>query len=401
LRKSIMLLAALAAGVSVAAGIPAAWAAGTGVTAAPPVADRLTGVACLSAKNCVAVGTNENKFAPLAEAWNGSAWRTTAVPLPVKGSNASLYAVSCPAFKSGVHCVAVGSFITPGNRSFGLIASWNGTSWSTKQAPGPVGTRLESVSCPTVNNCVAVGDFVSNPTAGISIPFSVFWNGHSWTRVTIPAPAGGGFSVLHGVSCGSTTFCAAVGEDNPAKGNARVLSERWNGHAWSLVSAPTPKGFVDPIPVGVSCPAAKSCVMVGSGTNAKGLAVFAEQWNGTAWSATGPVPSPGGTTHPWLTSVSCAAVGRCVAAGFVNFNPIEGGTTGRAAAVAWNGHAWSNTTVPAPAKGKATQLYGVYCRPQQATFCAAVGILSPFNSLNGVGLSGFYTGGSWKLVTAK
>jgi hypothetical protein len=389
--------AALAAAVL---GIAAVVGLAGPAAAAAPVADRLTGVACLSAKNCVAVGADQNKPAPLAEVWNGAAWHKTAVSLPVKGSIGTLDSVACPAVKFGVHCVAVGGFLVATESAFSLIATWNGKAWTSKQAPGPVGTRLAAVSCPTVNDCVAVGDFVSNPNAGISVPFSVVWNGHSWSRVKIPAPAGGGFSNLFGVSCGSATFCVAVGQDSPAKGNPRVLIERWNGHAWSIMKAPPLGTFNDPIPESVSCPSAKSCLLVGSGTTAKGLAVFAEAWNGAVWSVTSAVPWPKGTKNPWLNGVSCAAPGRCVADGYVNFNPIDGGTTGRAAAATWNGKAWKVTAVAAPAKGKASQFNGVYCIPEKATFCAAVGILSPFNSLNGVGLSGFFNGTTWKLVAA-
>jgi hypothetical protein len=378
-------------------GIAAAVGLAGPAAAAGPVGDRLTGVACLTAKNCVAVGANINLPAPLAETWSGSGWKTAPVPVPVKGAPGVLgNTVACPAVKGGVHCVAVGTF-----GLLGMISTWNGKAWSSIQSPGKSGTSLNAVACPAVKDCVAVGALVTNQEAGVEIPFSVTFNGSKWASVKIPAPAGAKVSQLNGVSCASATFCVAVGATTNTKNVSGVFADSWNGHAWSLLKAPNPKGFIDPSLQGVSCPSRTSCLAVGAGATGKGTAGFAEAWNGSKWSVTSAVPWPAGTKNPWLNSVSCAAPGRCVAAGFVDFNPGLGGNTGRAAAATWNGKAWKATMVAAPGAGKASQFNGVYCLPQKATFCAAVGILSPSASTNGVGLSAFFNGTSWKLVTAK
>jgi hypothetical protein len=382
-------LAAGVLGLAVAVGLAVpAYAAG-------PVGDRLLGVACTTAKNCVAVGADFNTPAPIAETWNGSAWKLTPVPASVKGSQGVLTSVACPAVKGGVHCVAVGT-----EGTFALISTWNGAKWTSSKGPGSAGSGLNGVACPSVKDCVAVGDRVTNPTAGFVVPLSDVFNGSKWVQVKIPAPAGAVFSTLHGVSCASATFCIGVGEMSTVNSGGVVI-EKWNGHAWSVVKSPNPKGLQGPFLESVSCPSPTSCLAVGTGTGAKGTAGFAEVFNGGGWSVTGAVPWPSGSTDPFLNGVSCAAPGRCVAAGFIDVNPNLGGNTGRAAAAMWNGKAWKATTVAAPGKGKASQFNGVNCLPSKATFCAAVGILSPFNSTNGVGLSAFFNGTSWKLVTAK
>jgi hypothetical protein len=66
-------------------------------------------------------------------------------------------------------------------------------------------------------------------------------------------------------------------------------------------------------------------------------------------------------------------------------------------AVAWNGKAWQAQSVPAPAKGKFSALYGLYC---QKSFCAASGKTGPSGSAKGTALAAFSAGSSWKLVAA-
>jgi hypothetical protein len=382
-------LAAGVLGIAVAVGLAApAYAAG-------PAGDRLLGVACTTAKNCVAVGADFNATLPIAEAWSGSGWKATPVPASLKGAQGVLTGVACPAVKGGVHCFAVGIQAT-----FPLISTWNGAKWTSAKGPGTAGSGLNGVACPSVKDCVAVGSSVTNPSAGFVVPFSVVFNGSKWVKVKIPAPAGAVVSMLQGVSCASATFCIGVGSMSTANSGG-VLIEKWNGHAWSAVKAPNPKGLQGPGLDGVSCPSPTNCIAVGTGTGAKGTVAFGEALNGGGWSVTSALPWPKGTTNPFLNSVSCAAPGRCVAAGFIDINTNDGGNTGRAAAATWNGKAWKVTSVAAPGKGKASQFSAVNCLQSKATFCAAVGILSPFNSTNGVGLSAFFNGASWKLVTAK
>jgi hypothetical protein len=84
--------------------------------------------------------------------------------------------------------------------------------------------------------------------------------------------------------------------------------------------------------------------------------------------------------------------------GYLDMNPGAAGNTGRAAAVTWNGRTWTVTKVPAPARGKSSLFNGVSCL--SAVNCVAAGQVGPENSTNGTGLSGFWNGRSWRLVTA-
>ena len=177
-----------------------------------------------------------------------------------------------------------------------------------------------------------------------------------------------------------------------------ALIESWNGRAWSRVkSAALPATTLGEL-ITVSCLAAKSCDAVGYASSSKGLSSLAETWNGKAWTLT-TVHWPKGTSNELLSGVSCVAGHRCVAVGVIDSNLNATSNTGKAGAATWNGRAWTVTSVPAPAKGKASLLRDVTCL--SAANCVAVGQTGPSGSTNGTGLSAFWNGKSWRLVVAK
>jgi len=125
--------------------------------------------------------------------------------------------------------------------------------------------------------------------------------------------------------------------------------------AWRTEATPSnPEGQTGASFAGVSCPAASSCVAVGTGS--PDGPVLAESWDGTAW-AYQPVPESG--ANPGLNSVSCVSATFCVAVGNTD------GSTGRGSIDMWNGSDW--TGQPAASGGPA----GVSCT--SGVFCVAVG----------------------------
>ena len=364
-------------------------AAHTGSAVTVPT-DQLADVSCVSAKDCLAVGANANgdrgNGSPLAETWNGSRWKQVSVKLPAGASGGILTSVSC---KSATYCVAVGYHYDRGGNEYALADAWSGSAWKPAKPPAPVGANLNGVSCATTKSCLAVGQYNSP-----DIPLAEFWNGTKWTREKPPAPSGSGADTrLLGVWCVSATYCVTVGSNGVSP-----LADAWNGRAFTKLRAPEPPpGTSYAEPMDVSCTSAKNCVAVGLGMSASfSVTSMADTWNGTGWTAA-KVPWPKGTTSPVLVGVSCTSAKSCVAVGATAFT-LTNNNSGDAAAASFNGKAWSVTSVPAPAKGKASVLAGVTCL--SATDCAAVGDLGPTNSANSNGLSGFWNGRSWKLVTA-
>jgi hypothetical protein len=203
----------------------------------------LGSVSCPSAKQCVAVGIlfNKNVGAVLVESWNGTAWKRVSAPSPGGGAVPVLTGVSC---LSAVSCVAVGDTISGLNSATGFAESWNGRAWTMTAVPWPrgsVNSVLFRVSCRSTKSCVAVGGTGENPNAGADNSgraAAATWNGRKWAVVPVPAPARGQSSLFQGVSCPLTASCVAVGKAGPTGSTAgNGLSGFWNGKVWGLRAA--------------------------------------------------------------------------------------------------------------------------------------------------------------------
>jgi hypothetical protein len=93
-----------------------------------------------------------------------------------------------------------------------LVERWNGTAWTIQSTPRPAGTRprvLFSVACTSPDLCTAVGYYVSNSKADLTLAEA--WNGTTWQIQATPIPTGSTEGVLQAVSCASATACGATG----------------------------------------------------------------------------------------------------------------------------------------------------------------------------------------------
>jgi hypothetical protein len=170
---------------------------------------------------------------------------------------------------------------------------------------------------------------------------------------------------LNGVSCGSARFCAAVGAQGdsarPARGDV-PLTMIWNGARWRKTAAPLPQGWPEGQLNSVSCPSAAYCVAVGYVVRVNGYSPFAETWHGRAWTAsTLPKPTTAAVgAVEFGGSVSCGAVGRCVAlVGYRGAETLAGGK-------------WTLRAVPLPKGSDAGSFAAVSC--VAATSCALAGV---------------------------
>ena len=326
-------------------------------------ANGLNAVTCRAANQCMAGGnylTGNGSGGPLAEAWNGRTWTITPTPAPAGARYSYLYGVACPS--AGV-CLAVGYSAT-GNTSRTLAEQWNGRTWSIKSASPPAGSaqsQLTGIWCRSARVCTAVG----STTGAVSArTLAQTWTGSAWSITPTPNPAVPLVSGLYGVSCPTLNNCVAVGFYT----NTSVtgpLTELWNGKAWSIVPAPIPPGREVAILTSVSCVAAGNCVAVGSSYNGTDNFTLAEQWNGTHWSVM-PTSNVTGAQSTVLSAVSCAAAGHCAAVGYYATAAYT-----RPLAQIWNGHAWTTSATPNPAGSQYTSMSGVSC--PAANRCVAVG----------------------------
>jgi hypothetical protein len=171
----------------------------------------------------------------LIEHWNGTAWRSVAIPKHLNGFIAGVAATS-----------ATNAWAVGGGQTFSgppFILHWNGTAWRSVAIPGPgpndLTRILTGVAATSSRNAWAVG-FSSDTDNGPDHTLTLHWNGTAWKRVKSPDPFG--WSVLNGVAATSTRNAWAVGFSFPAgpDGVALTLIEHWNGTAWSLVASPNP-----------------------------------------------------------------------------------------------------------------------------------------------------------------
>ena len=122
-------------------------------------------------------------------------------------------------------------------------------------------------------------------TAGIpasaSVPVSASAPGWSVTPSQNPViPTGQLFSV----SCPAANSCMAVGTYSKASGVGTTLTERWDGARWGIQPAPSPARAVLSGLFGVACTAPSACTAVGGTTSRSGAQTpLAERWNGSTW----------------------------------------------------------------------------------------------------------------------
>lgn len=332
----------------------------------------LDSVSCTSSTSCVAIGAlgaTTGSAAPTStvEEWNGTTWSPLAAPaLPDKATTSVFYSLSCV---SPTFCMAVGSYERKSVTSE-LTEKWNGATWSEVPVPPPSGvhvSQLRSVSCVSSSSCTAVGDGYKLPAIAVSI--GEHFNGVTWTRQAIPFPAGATYVQLQGVSCASATVCVAVGtvgDRSESSGGEFTLADRWNGTKWTLLrSVNTPgelyRGFE-----AVSCPSTGYCIAVGNETSRTGSnSTLSEVLKGSRWSRAATPATPGGQFRD-LNGISCVSSADCTAIGF--FDTAQ--HLYLSLADQWNGTSWARQATPSVPGATYSELFSVSCSTAD---CLAVG----------------------------
>lgn len=176
------------------------------------------GVSCPTATRCLAVGYTDS--GPFAESWNGSTWALLPVPVPAGATFGELRGISCP---SVTDCNAVGSYVNSASHLVPLAEHWNGGAWTSRSVPLPVnsarGGFLTAISCTAAAACTAVGSF--SRTSVTAQALADVWNGTTWSlqRTAIPVS----HKIFFSVSCTTARTCTAAGDDT-SDGGARRLA---------------------------------------------------------------------------------------------------------------------------------------------------------------------------------
>lgn len=268
----------------------------------------------------------------------GSAWasNSTAVAVSVPNTsdagpipNAVVTSVSCP---SAGTCTAVGEYQDNIGITHAMTLNYASGTWTSVEmyaptnAPDYTFSDLNAVSCVSVGNCVAVGDYRVSTIAEESF-YAVETSGN-WARgVALPVPSDAGSDPAEtsftGVSCvpGGTT-CQLLGEyltSSPlgivhSAVDTYVFGTGLSGTVQEIAQTSGQDG------IGlnsIACTAAASCVAVGAQASAESeTAAYSVEASGV-WSPAITLQNPNDTSTPeeYLSSISCVSTGNCVTGG--------------------------------------------------------------------------------------
>jgi hypothetical protein len=188
------------------------WAIVNSPNTSASQSNRINGVTCASASDCLAVGgyTNGSAFQTLIEENTGSGWNIVGSPNKTAASDNLLNDVSCNAAR----CWAAG-YYNAGNPgpSQTLIEENNGSGWNIVSSPNATNvanTQLLGIACAGSTHCWVVG-FFDTSNAAPSYTLIEENNGSGWNIVSSPNATSTGNNRLPAIACVSVDECFAVG----------------------------------------------------------------------------------------------------------------------------------------------------------------------------------------------
>jgi len=237
-----------------------------------------------------------------------------------------------------------------------IVATTNGgKKWKAQHVAGGGTPQLSGVSCPTENECLAVGsNGASLPGSGVVVTTDDA--GRTWSPAAAPANA---LTVIS-VRCASPSDCTAVVSDG---------SSTWSAHSADFGRSWQQQGTLPPPFLagdGLSCTAGGSCLVAGyvptsNGHGEGAISVSAD--GGQTWSMAS-VPTGLGI----LQSASCLSPSVCLAAGTTSTTVSDVvPAKGELLRSSDGGHTW----VPSPEAPPVDDVFAIACPSERQ--CAMVG----------------------------
>jgi hypothetical protein len=246
---------------------------------------------------------------------------------------------------------AVGTFMNQKALDQPLAEHRSASTWTRVSVPEPAGQQalLNAVDDLGPTDAWAVGTSFSGgieaTPAGVTL--IEHWNGTNWSIVPSPDPAAGipgDTDVLTAISgTGPDDLWAAGWDTDEATQTIQLLFEHWNGATWTAVTSPTPVMSAQ-FATGITAISPDNVWAVG--TNETGnQRTLSAHWNGTAWSI---VPTPditnAGDVQNMLTGVSSDSAGDVQASGLAD--NVNGRNFRVPYVLRWTGTKWIMTKVP-------------------------------------------------------
>ena len=308
--------------------------------AAQPYA-QVSGLACRSAGNCVAVGDYQygksgNPQAFIAIESHGRWARAFTPRLPANAASplsADLEAVTCPSDGS---CEAVGSYQdSAGNSQTMVLAKPPSGPWgqateiaSPPNAAANPDALMTGIACSAPGSCVAVGNYSVSATqfaAMGAVEVRGAW--HRATQIALPRGAiSGTFTAITSISCPTTSQCIGVGQYpvSATQSRAMAVTESNGRFGRAVPITAVPRGSSarsSTYLLGVSCQPSGLCLAVGGGRNSAGHSVAMYMVRSAGHWHAAFLAQPRGATSGLrqlsvLTSVSCSGRFHCSAVGY-------------------------------------------------------------------------------------
>lgn len=158
--------------------------------------------------------------------------------------------------------------------------------WAQQSVPGGAGNIL-AVTSVVPNTLWAAGFTMNDAGGGVSFSPLVLSRDASlgaWTAV--PTPALSGSSRANAISAAGPDDVWLTGDSTGAPGAKSVVTEHWDGSAWSVVDAPLPSTGTDGDLLGVATLGPDDAWAVGSDQSGPNLDALIERWDGVSWQVT-------------------------------------------------------------------------------------------------------------------
>jgi photosystem II stability/assembly factor-like uncharacterized protein len=276
------------------------WAVG----ATPAGLSKISAVTCVSAADCIAVGTSGQSSPGIDTSSDGG---TSWTPATISGDTADMSALSGVACSGSNACMAYGFDML-------LLSTDAGQTWAPASLPDNI--EIDDVACPASSFCLGVG---GNSRSLVPAVYSTTDGGAQWSPQSAPGAAG---TSLGGIDCPTADDCVAVGTQD-GDGSAFVVTTSNAGGTWTSQDVPAGvTGLAD-----VACVSAEDCTAVGRGSS--GGSIVATSDGGVDWtSETLPLNVDN------LFSVVCATSSDCLAGGMFDSYGDGGTILGEASSLA-------------------------------------------------------------------
>jgi hypothetical protein len=319
----------------------------------------LNSVSCVSVGNCVAIGdyrisTVQNEGYYAVE--TSGVWaRGVQLPLPgdAQSTPAQTAFVSASCVLGGTTCKLLGQYVTnnipPAIHSvvdtYVFGTGITGPPVEFAQLSGQDGIELNSISCTTSTNCVAVGSQTKSFSSEATYVADTAGTWGTPTVLTNPGGAAVPYEFLTSVSCPTSGNCVAAGlfGDSGAEVFAETYTE--TGGVWGTsVDIGQPSNLNFPYVDSISCVATvTTCTLVGSLSDGQSaLHAVTAQMTAGHWGQLAPAGVPsGGISDDEFLGISCTTGIQCTAVGYYNLSTVTGGTEAMAST-------WSIGAPPGP-----------------------------------------------------